>query len=193
MKMKVNLAQFEKWAHEHRRLALAVCYAQAAAEITRDEVDAYINPIFQSFGFVYSGKLAESLDQREGEKFLGKRIESQNELHLCDSPRLQEYFDACDTAHRSHGHLDLPKGHCPALRMEHLLIQAQGILIDAAEPIAGIKRHMLQVPDREQEYLDLLITACLAQTSDNEINSYMAPPDHQPVTTTPIVITRSKK
>lgn len=171
MKVKVNAAQFREWAREHRALALAVCHAQAAAELTRERVNAYIRPIFDSFGFVYCGDLAEKLDSRPGEKLVGKRLESEKELYLCDDPRLQDYFDACDAAHRAHGY-DLPKGHCPALRVENILIRAQGELISAAESISGIKRYMLIARGLDKAYLDLLIRACLAETSDDEINNY---------------------
>ena len=184
MNVKVDSTQFKEWARENRTLALTVCHAQAAAEITRARVDAYIKPIFESFGFVYCGDLAERLDTRAGDKLVGKPIESQKELYLCDDPRLQDYFDACDAAHRAHGH-DLPKGHCPALRMENLLIRAQGALIESAEPLAGIKRYMLIAEQQEEHYLDLLIRACLAETSDDEIKSYVHPPHQPPSTSQP--------
>src|SRR5436305_796946 len=72
MNVKITSADFKDWAREHRSLALAVCRAQAAAELTRARVDAYIKPIFESFGFVYSGELAESLDMRAGR--CGRRL-----------------------------------------------------------------------------------------------------------------------
>jgi len=181
MKVKIDSAQFKEWARLHRSLALAVCHAQAAAELTREKVDAYIKPIFESFNFVYCGDLAERLDKRAGEKFVGKRLQYKKDLHLCDDPRLPEYFAACTAAHRAHGY-DLPDGHCPALRMENLLIKAQGELIAAAEPIAGIKRYMLIADNREEAYLDLLIRACLAETSEDEINNYVQPPHQLPAT-----------
>jgi hypothetical protein len=86
MNVKITSADFKDWAREHRSLALAVCRAQAAAELTRARVDAYIKPIFESFGFVYSGELAESLDMRAGEKLVGKPLESEKDLYLCDDP-----------------------------------------------------------------------------------------------------------
>jgi hypothetical protein len=181
MNVKITSADFKDWAREHRSLALAVCRAQAAAELTRARVDAYIKPIFESFGFVYSGELAESLDMRAGEKLVGKPLESEKDLYLCDDPRLQEYFDACDAAHRAHGYDNLPKGHCPALRMEHLLIKAQGALIECAEPLTGIERYMLIARDQDDKYVDLLIRACLAETSDEEIKSYIHPPHRLPL------------
>ncbi len=171
MNVKVNSTQFKEWARENRSLALAVCHAQAAAELTRERVNAYIKPIFESFRFVYCGDLAERLDTRAGEKLVGKPLESQKDLYLCDDRRLPDYFEACDAAHRAHGY-NLPKGHCPALRVENLLIRAQGALIESAEPLAGIKRYMLIARGQEEKYLDLLIRACLAETTDDEIKNY---------------------
>jgi len=182
MNVKVDSTQFKEWARENRSLALAVCHAQAAAELTRERVNAYIKPVFESFGFVYCGDLAEKLDTRAGEKFLGTPLESEKDLYLCDDPRLQDYFDACDAAHRAHGY-DLPKGHCPALRMENLLIRAQGALIESAETLAGIKRYMLIANQQDKAYLDLLIRACLAETSNEEIHNYVHPPHQLPATT----------
>lgn len=139
--LKVNQQQFQDWAHENRTLALAVCRAQAAAEITRARVDNYILPIFHSFKFVFSGELASKLDEREGQKFYGTPLQAPGDLSLCDDPRIPEYYKACDAAHRAHGYTNLPKGHCPALRMESLFIRAQGTLIDTqAEIDEYIKR-----------------------------------------------------
>ena len=171
MNVKVDPQQFKEWARENRDLALTVCKAQAAAIVIREKVDGYINPIFHSFGFTYCGPLAERLDRRAGEKFVGKPL-TMEDLHLCDDPRMQDYFDACDAAHRAHGY-DLPKGHCPALHAKHLLVVAEGLLIEAAKPIAGIERHMLLGNDKERQYLDLLIKACIAEMTDEELQRHI--------------------
>ncbi len=173
MKVNIDPQQFTEWARAHRDLALTVCKAQATAIVIRERVDDYIKPIFDSFGFTYSGTLAERLDRRAGEKLVGKPLKIED-LHLCDDPRMQEYFDACDAAHRAHG-FDLPKGHCPALHAKHLLVQAEGLLIDAAKPLAGIERYMLIKNGNEKEYLDLLIKACLADATQEEINRHLLP------------------
>lgn len=171
--LKINSQQFKEWARANRLLALAVCKAQAAAEITREHVESYTRPIFHSYGFVFCGDLAARLDKREGPKFLGKPLSSPDDLSLCDDPRVNEYFEACDTAHRTNGYPNIPKGHCPALRMESLLIKAQGELIEAAKPLAGIERYMLLGSGKEEQYLELLIKACLAEASDEEIDQYV--------------------
>lgn len=175
MNINIDSKQFKDWAREHRELALTVCQAQAAAIVIREQVDSYIKPIFDSFGFTYCGTLAEKIDTRarDGEKLVGTPLKYED-LHRCDDPRLQEYYEACDAAHREHGS-DLPKGHCPALQAENLLIQAQGALIEAAEPFTGIKRYMLIAKQLEKEYLDLLIGACLAGATQEEINRHIQP------------------
>lgn len=171
--LKIDSQQFKDWARENRMLALAVCKAQAAAELTREHVESYTRPIFDSYGFVFCGDLAARLDEREGDKFLGKPLSSPDDLSLCDDPRVNDYFEACDAAHRTNGYPDIPKGHCPALRMESLLIKAQGALIESATPLAGIERYMLLGCGKEEQYLELLIKACLAEATDDEINEYV--------------------
>lgn len=153
---------FKEWCEENQGLTEAVCLAQAAYEVTRERVDAYIRPIFDSFSFTYCGPLAESVDERAGESLAGKLLPSPAELYLCEDPRVEEYFDACGREHRRQGY-DLPHGHCPALVAEHILIDAQNTLMESANPLFGLTRSPV-LEDREQ-YLNLLIGACLVESN----------------------------
>jgi hypothetical protein len=155
--MKTTTAQgLKTWARAHARLAEAVLLAQAFAEHERARVDAYVLPIFKRYRFT----MAERWTGPGYEKL----IEKPSDLYLAgeDGPDLEAktaaYYAECDTAHRAHG-FHGPAGHCPALSAEHLLIEAEGQLIDAAEPLFGIERGRLYGENR-RKYLALLIGAC---------------------------------
>jgi hypothetical protein len=150
MTKQPNIAEFKRWAKSHTALAEAVCLAQAFAELQRERIDAYITPIFQRYGFQYSGELCRNLSGP---------LPNQGDLYLCEDPRIADYFEECDQAHRAHGFTG-PHGHCPALVAEHLLIKAQNALIDAAMPLFGVEHHMMST-DQRRKYLDLLLGACL--------------------------------
>jgi hypothetical protein len=150
MTKQPKLAEFKRWAKSHTKLAEAVCLAQAFAECQRERVDAYITPIFQRYAFQYSGELIGNLSGP---------LPSQGDLYLCEDPRIGDYYEECDRAHRAHG-FNGPHGQCPALVAEHLLIKAQNALIDAAIPLFGVECYMMSTEQRTK-YLDLLLGACL--------------------------------
>lgn len=127
--------------------------AQAFAELKREQVDAYIQPIFDDFGFEYAARWAE----RGGPT---GRIAKPEDLYLCDDEAgMKRFYECCDEAHRAHG-FDGPKGHCPALTAEHLLVIAQNALIDASSPLFGVDFSATFGDDR-RKLLDLLLGACL--------------------------------
>jgi hypothetical protein len=157
-----TVAEFKEWCLNHGALAFAVVQAQAAAEVTREKVDAYVRPIFDGFGFNYCGPLVEKVNERGGENLLGLPLPSPRELYLCEDPRVEEYFAACDAEHRRQGY-DLPAGHCPALVAEHLLIQAQNALLDSGMALFGLNVH--PCGDDRAKMLRLLLGACLKGSS----------------------------
>ena len=55
---------------------------------------------------------------------------------------------------------DLPKGHSPSLRAEHLHRQAEWALMDSAGPLFGLTEHP-HMPDDRKHYLELLIGTCI--------------------------------
>jgi hypothetical protein len=155
-------------------LALAVCEAQAFAEVTKERVNAYVQPIFDSFTFICEGTMAETFDAspREGdtEKFVGRRIKTPDDpefycLHGRDESveikdKLRRYYEAVDAEHRRQGYLDLEPGHCPALRAENLHTEAENALIDSAHDLFPIESHQLY-GDNRKKYLDLLLGVCI--------------------------------
>ena len=76
----VSVPDFKQWTRDNAKLALAVCEAQAYAEMTKARVDAYVQPIFDSFDFICEGSMAARFDasSREGdtEKCVGRKIKT---------------------------------------------------------------------------------------------------------------------
>lgn len=151
-----DLQTFKLWAKTNAPVAKAVLMAQAYAELERERVDAYIAPILAKYAFK-----ADGFDGR----YLGEYpqgITNVRDLYLCgDEPGLKAFYADCDEAHRAHGFTG-PQGHCPALRAENLLIEAQNALIEVAKPLFGIESHNL-FGDNRKKYLNLLIGACLKE------------------------------
>ncbi len=168
--MPPTIEEFKTWCRDNAKLALAVCEAQAVAETIKLYEDAYIKPIFDSFNFIYEGNAVTRLDIRRGEKLAGKPIPSPDDSNFCllhgeDEPeqikiKLRAYYAACDAAHREHGYTDLPEGHSPTLRAEHLHRQAEWALMDSAGPLFGLTEHPY-MPDDRKRYLELLIGSCI--------------------------------
>lgn len=106
---------------ETRRLRRALREARDTARTTREHVDSYILPLFQTFRFLRSACFAE---QRAGEPINHPRY-----LYLTDQEEdVKRFYAACDEAHQEHGY-ELPgPGYCPALMAEHSLTQAENAL-----------------------------------------------------------------
>lgn len=145
----LTLSQFKAWSRDAAPLVSALVAAQAFAQCKREQVDAYVRPIFDRYQFQYSGDLATKLG-------LSGPLPSPKELYLCDDePALQAYFADLDDAHRAHGFTG-PKGHCPALVAETLLVRAEQALLELAEPVVGIAPYQVY-GEKRRSYLDLLI------------------------------------
>jgi hypothetical protein len=127
------------------------------AELLREQVDAYLQPIFAKYQFQYSGELAKKM-KRSGP------VPKPAKLFLSEDPRIPQYYEECDAEHRRQGYVDLPKDHCPALTAKSLQIQAEEALMASANQVFGLKRSPY-MPDARAKYLDLLMTACLSSNS----------------------------
>lgn len=148
-----TLDEFKTWAKAHSKQALQVCTAKAFAQCEKERVNAYIQPIFESFKFTYAGKLAESC------KLTGP-IPNQNELYLCDDEvRLAAYYAECDQAHREHGFTG-PTGHCPALTADHFRIQTENLFLREGCDLFELE-DIPGMPADRKKLLDLLLGACL--------------------------------
>lgn len=149
----LTLDAFTAWAIRYRPLALAVCKTQAFAECERERVNAYILPIFTRYAFHADGDLAMRLGKPR------RSLSSPDELYLSDDPRIPAYYAECDAAHGEHGFTG-PEGHCPALRAEHLHIEAENILLQEAEILLGVDASSLDGEKRDR-LLTLLLGVCL--------------------------------
>lgn len=117
-----TLAQFKQFSRSSAPLVAAVAAATAFATAERARVDAYIEPIFLSYGFK---------DEN------GIPISRSRDIYLClDDARCAEFFDACDAAHRAHGFTG-PAGHCPALTAATARIAAENKLLKAGGDLFG--------------------------------------------------------
>jgi hypothetical protein len=150
---KPALADFKQHSRDIAPAARAVLMARAHAELTRERVDAYIQPIFESFNFHYSGELAEKCK-------LSGPLPARKDLYLCgDDVKVRAYFDACDLAHRERGFTG-PKDHCPALIAENLQMETERAFLKLASPLFGVEFEDTYGEQRVKA-LDLLIGACI--------------------------------
>lgn len=143
---KLSLPQAKAWSRANLHLALDCLKLRAIAELTRKEVDAYLQPVFETFEF---------FDDE------GKRITKPRDLYLCEDEALcRRYYDACDAARRVHGFTG-PKDHCPALIAENAQLAAECRLIDSGATMTGINRNIIWGANRA-ELLRILIGLCLS-------------------------------
>ncbi len=155
--MNLTKEKFLAWAKkkENRNVALLYCKAKAFAEVERKRVDAYILPIFKTYGFREDHKYGE------GHTPTNNLIEDPDDLYLCDDPRLPEYYEETYKAHTAHGWTG-ERTHCPALVAENLVIQAENAVLKLGEELTGIAPEQLY-GDNRKKMLDLLIGALLAK------------------------------
>jgi hypothetical protein len=119
-------------------LRAALIATRKVAAIRRAEVDAYIQPIFDTFEF-YAERS-------------GRRLTRPDDLYLVEdlnAPEVKAFDAACTAAHRAHGY-DLPDGHCPALVAHHAAVQAEKALLQHFSAALGIDFASLYGEDREK-------------------------------------------
>jgi len=151
--MKPTLDEFKQWAKDCEPAARAVLMARVFAQMERERVNAYIRPIFDAYKFNDLPKIHDYQGQ----------IKDVGDLYLCaDDIQTALFYEDCDKAHRAHGFTG-PKGHCPALRAEHLVIVTEQALMDLAKPLFGIDN---VYGENRAKYLELLIGACLKSTQE---------------------------
>lgn len=149
-----TLTEFKAWAKVNKPLALKLAKAMAVAELTRAQVDAYIQPIFEKYQFKVDADVAKGCGD------YGTPLKSPKDLYLTDDPRLSEYYAECDDAHRAHGY-ELPAGYCPALVAETNQTKAEHDLIVSGAALMGIDTDRVIYGEMRSRMLDLLMGACL--------------------------------
>lgn len=100
--------------------------ARLNAQRIREQVDAYVEPYFQTFDFL--------ADEKDG----GKRIERARDLYLStDEERVAEFFAGCDRLHAEHG-FEMKPGYCPALVAENLVLTMERQFLEYAAQELGV-------------------------------------------------------
>jgi hypothetical protein len=174
-----SVADLKRWSRENAKLALAICEAQAYAEMTTARVAVYTQPLFDSFAFICEGTMAERFDAspRNGDtaKWVGRKIKTPADeeftmLHGREETeeiqaKLRRYYAALDEEHRRQGYRGLKPGECPALAAQFLHTQAENALIESARDLFGIEFHQLY-GDLRKRYLDILMGACITTLSE---------------------------
>ena len=146
------LNEFKAWAQAHKQDALAVCMAQAYAQLERERVDAYVLPIFQRYNFQYGHEITRG--QYKGP------IPTPNELYLCEEEELiKDYYEECDKAHREHGFTG-EHGYCPALVADEVRRKAENAFLRLGCELFGLD-DLPHMTEHRKKMLDLLLGACL--------------------------------
>jgi hypothetical protein len=148
---QVNVSQFATLARSLRSQVADVLKARAFAVSEQQRVDAYVRPIFDGFTFTISG----DVDPRHA----GQRITKPRDLYLSSDGELcQQFYDACDAAHRAHGFTG-PHGYCPALVAETDAMRAERALLEKAGAFFGVDFASNLFGDDRVRCLSLLIGA----------------------------------
>jgi hypothetical protein len=145
--------KLKAWARENRALAMTVCKATAFAQLERERVDAYVEPIFDRYGFTDED---------------GDPITSPERLYNCeDEQACSVYYAECLRAHAEHGWKGDPE-HCPALVAEDLQIKAENLLLGSLAEFLGLGNTMFTFSSRHgnpletrKAVLELALGACI--------------------------------
>jgi len=130
-----------------KKPAAAYIAAKICAEVTRKEVDAYIEPIWASFGFT-----------RDDNK---TPITHSDKAYLTEDARLTEFYAACDRAHAERGHV-LEPGYCPALIAKRKLTDAEREILKAMAAPLGFDFESLDAHwDVRSKMLDLITSLAM--------------------------------
>lgn len=147
-----SVEKLKAWAKENRELALVVVQAMAFAQVERERVDAYIEPIFLKYGFTNDFDSPRNTHK-------GEPLTKSKDLYLsADEERCKEYYAECDRAHREHGYRG-EEGTCPALVAEDIQVQAENVLLKSLEAFLGVGG--FYTLDARKRALDLALNACV--------------------------------
>lgn len=95
-----------------------------------------------------------------------------NHTYLMEDDDFQEYIDECHSEAIKHGFQVKERGYCPLLVAEHLLTQAQHLLIHTMEPITGIKVNDLFHHGLKDyhNYIELTLKLVANMADEKELN-----------------------
>lgn len=121
---KLTPVKLQRWARSNHALVQAMLDARKHAQAERARVDAYIEPLFATFGFV---------DE------CGAAIATSHSLYHCqDEGAVSKFYAVCDAAHREHGFTGEP-GYCPALVADHDAVKAETAVVRSMEQLLGVE------------------------------------------------------
>lgn len=132
----LTIPKLKKWLKGAQALKMDVHVKRTWAAHERCRVDAYILPLFRSFGFGVKG--VDDLYLEE------------------DEAKVEAFHAACDKAHRANGFTG-PAGHCPALVAEESARQAENALLASFAAFCGVDTLWHSLEERKRA-LDLALT-----------------------------------
>lgn len=157
--MKLTIEKLKAFGADRTFLACAkaTLLAKAFAQCERERVDGYIKPLFELYTFT----VARDMGGRDLKA--GDPITDFKHVWLAPDEQTNPWFEECDKEHRKHGFKG-PKGHCPALTAESLLVTAENNLLDygLSQLELGFERSSLWGEKREK-MLDLLLSMACQQ------------------------------
>lgn len=150
-----TLQQFKRFAKQNASLAYAVAVAQAFAQCERERVDAYIEPMFQSFSFHARADWG------------GDLLTKAKQAYLCgDEAGIAKFYAEADKLHRIHGFKG-EAGYCPALVAEEIQRKAERAILEAGSEFLGVDFANTYGETRKKA-LDLLMGACLKARAEKQ-------------------------
>lgn len=151
MTKQPTVQQFRQFARDIAPAARTVCLAQAHAQLERERVNAYIQPILARYAFT---------DDTSTDSHRGTIITDVEHLYLsADEPGLKAFYADCDDAHRAHGFTGTI-GHCPALIAENLLRATEREFLKLGGQFFGVSFEDTY-GDNRKKALELLLGAAL--------------------------------
>ena len=151
-----TLAAFKRFSKDIAPAARAVLMARIHAEMERERVNAYVLPIFA--GYKFTNKRTNDVIASPDDLFMVDDL---------DDPLVLAFYADCDDAHRAHGFTG-PKGHCPALVAENLVMAVERELLKLGSDMFGVKFEDTYGDDRKKA-LELLIGSALKAENDRSI------------------------
>jgi len=150
-KHNITVQSLKAWVASNLDAVAEMEAARIVAVAERERVDAYVEPLFRTFGFV---------DDE------GKPIDRAANLYRCeDEEACARFYAACDEAHRVRGFAG-PAGHCPALVAEHAQSQAEQKVVASMCAFLGIESYQLTL-EKRAELLRLIHQ--MAATANREV------------------------
>lgn len=129
----LTVLKLKKWLKGAQALKMDVHVKRLWAAHERSRVDAYILPLFRSFGF---------------------EVKCVDDLYLAkDEAKVEAFYAACDKAHRENGFTG-PAGHCPALVAEESARKAENALLASFDTFCGVDTTWRSLKERKRA-LDL--------------------------------------